>query len=117
MILSAGACHMTRLALSIAAILLSAPAFAAEDLAQDVSEEMRTTCAYQSQVVAAIQQARLDRVAEREVPEHILASGPEWPENYNTVIPLIAPWVYEQKRRVLRNEDLGAAWNELCIQQ
>ena len=69
------------------------------------------------QVVAAIQQARLDRVPERDVQDHILANGPEWPENYNNAIPLITPWVYEQKRRVIRNEDLGAAWSELCLQQ
>ena len=66
---------------------------------------------------AAIQAARLERVAERKVEEHILASEPAWPEQYNNAIPLIAPWVYEQKRSVIRDEDLGAAWNELCLTQ
>lgn len=99
---------MTRFALILATAALATPA-----LAQDKEE----TCGFQAQVVAAIQQARLDRVPERDVQDHILANGPEWPENYNNAIPLITPWVYEQKRTVIRNEDLGAAWSELCLQQ
>lgn len=100
---------MTRFALILAAISLASPA-----LAQDSKEE---TCGYQAQVVAAIQAARLDRVGERDVQDHILASSPDWPEKYNNAIPLITPWVYEQKRKVIRNEDLSAAWSELCLQQ
>ena len=99
---------MTRFALILATAALATPA-----IAQDKEE----TCGFQAQVVAAIQQARLDRVPERDVQDHILANGPEWPENYDNAIPLITPWVYEQKRRVIRNEDLGAAWSELCLQQ
>lgn len=106
---------MTRFALMIAATVCAAPLLASEDAA--TPENLTEVCGYQAQIVAAIQQARLDRVAEREVPDHILASDPEWPENYNAAIPLITPWVYEQKRRVIRNEDLSAAWNELCLQQ
>ncbi len=96
------------------ALILAATAFAAPALAQESKEE---TCGYQAQVVAAIQQARIDRVAERGVQDHILAQSPDWPENYNNAIPLITPWVYEQPRRVIRNEDLSAAWSELCLQQ
>ena len=99
---------MTRFALILVAAAFATPAFA-----QDKAE----TCAYQAQVVQAIQQARLDRVAEREVQAHIIAQSPSWPENYNNAIPLITPWVYEQRRSVIRNEDLGAAWSELCLQQ
>ena len=100
---------MTRFALILATAVFAAPAFAEAD--KEVS------CGYQAQVVRAIQQARLDRVAEREVPGHILAQSPDWPEKYNNAIPLITPWVYEQKRRVIRKEDLGDAWSELCLQQ
>mmetsp|Transcript_22607 Transcript_22607/g.36970 ORF Transcript_22607/g.36970 Transcript_22607/m.36970 type:complete len:101 (-) Transcript_22607:6338-6640(-) len=100
---------MTRYALTLVAAMLASPALAIENLEEK--------CGYQAQVVAAIQQARLDRVAERDVPEHLLAASPEWPENYNATIPLITPWVYEQKRRIIRNEDLSAVWNELCLQQ
>ncbi|TDK51608.1 hypothetical protein E1832_03060 [Antarcticimicrobium luteum] len=95
--------------LTLVAALLASPALAADSKEQ--------SCAYQAQVVAAIQQARLDRVKERDVPEAIAATGPEWPDNYNNAIPLIAPWVYEQKMKVIRNEDLSAAWNELCLKQ
>lgn len=95
--------------LTLAAALLTTPALAADSKEQ--------SCAYQAQVVAAIQQARLDRVKERDVPKAIAATDPEWPENYNNAIPLIAPWVYEQKMQVIRNEDLSAAWSELCLQQ
>ncbi|WP_299689651.1 hypothetical protein [uncultured Tateyamaria sp.] len=99
---------MTRFALSCAAALFALPAFA---------DEKAESCGYQAEVVAAVQQARLDRVPEREVSAHILAQEPTWPERFNNAIPLIAPWVYEQKRRVIRKEDLSAAWNELCLQQ
>ncbi|MEO9576385.1 MAG: hypothetical protein ABJ263_06215 [Tateyamaria sp.] len=99
---------MTRFALILATAAFATPAFA---------EDKKETCAYQAQVVKAIQTARLERVAERDVQDHILAQSPTWPEKYNNVIPLITPWVYEQKRKVIRNEDLGAGWNELCLQQ
>jgi len=95
--------------LTILACLLAAPALAAE-----TKEE---SCGYQAEVVAAIQAARLDRVKEREVPAAIAATNPTWPENYNAAIPLITPWVYEKKRKVIKNEDLSAAWKELCLQQ
>lgn len=100
---------MSRLALFFLASVLAGPVFA--------DQKKVESCGYQAQVVSAIQQARLDRVAERDVPAHILASSPEWPENYNDAIPLMTPWVYEQKRRTIRQQDLGAAWNELCLQQ
>lgn len=80
------------------------------------SEDKKTSCGYQAQVVAAIQQARLDRVRERKVQERVMENA-TWPENYNTAIPLLTPWVYEMKMRDVRNNDLGAAWTELCLQQ
>lgn len=100
---------MIRFAVSLSFALCAAPA-----LAQETKEE---SCAFQAEVVAAIQQARLDRVAERDVPAHIVELSPTWPEKYNNAIPLITPWVYEQKRRTIRNESLSDAWNELCLQQ
>jgi hypothetical protein len=95
--------------LAVLACLLTTPAFAAETKAQ--------TCGYQADVVAAIQKARLERVKERDVVKSIAATNPSWPENYNNAIPLITPWVYEKKRSVIKNEDLSAAWKELCLQQ
>ena len=99
---------MTRFPLILATALLAAPVFA-----QDKAE----SCGYQADVVAAVQQARLDRVSERDVQAHILAQGPAWPEQYNGAIPLVTPWVYEQKRKVIRDESLADAWTELCLQQ
>lgn len=87
---------------------------AAPVMAADTPEQ---SCAYQAQVVAAIQTARLERVKERDVPAAIAATNPAWPENYNAAIPHMTPWVYEMKRRVLKQEDLSAVWNELCLQQ
>ncbi len=97
------------LRIAIVAALLATPL-----AAQETKEQ---SCQYQADVVAAVQQARLDRVKERDVAKTVVDSGPAWPENYNAAIPLIAPWVYEQKMRDVRKKDLGAAWLELCLQQ
>lgn len=98
---------------SLSAALLSA-VIAAPVAAAETAEE---TCGYQAEVVAAIQQARLDRVKERELGEILTAAEPSWPENYNAAIPLIAPWIYDQKMKVIRKEDLGAVWEEQCLAQ
>ena len=79
------------------------------------ADPKEVSCGYQAQVVAAIQQARLDRVKERDVPKAVAATNPTWPENYNAAVPLITPWVYEKKMRVVRNNDLAAAWKEVCM--
>jgi hypothetical protein len=75
-----------------------------------------TDCGHQAAVVAAVQQARIDRVKERMVPAHVAASA-TWPERYNTAIPLVTPWVYEMKMRDVKTHDLAAAWNEMCLAQ
>lgn len=97
------------LRIALAAVLLAAPAYAADSKQQ--------SCQYQADVVKAIQQARLDKVKERDVPGAVAAGNPTWPENYNAAIPLITPWVYQQKMRDVRNKDLGQAWMELCVKQ
>ncbi len=98
--------------IAIIAAFLALPAYAATD---EISKE--ESCGYQAEIVAAIQKARLDRVKERDVPQAIADTNPTWPENFNAAIPLMTPWVYEKKRRVVRKEDLSAAWKELCLQQ
>jgi hypothetical protein len=98
-----------KLRLALIACLAAPAAQAADSKAE--------SCSYQAQVVAAVQQARLDRVKERKVAETLAEGEHDWPENYNAAIPLIAPWVYEQKMKVIRNEDLAAAWEELCLAQ
>ncbi|WP_406650474.1 hypothetical protein [Aliisedimentitalea scapharcae] len=99
---------MTRL--TLITVLATGPAFA-----QQLSKE--ESCGYQADVVAAVQQARLDRVSERKVPEAVAATNPSWPESFNNAVPLIAPWVYEQKMKAIRTEDLGAIWREMCLKQ
>lgn len=94
---------------ALVALLAASPLAAAET--------KQESCQYQADVVAAIQQARLDRVKERDVPAAVAATNPTWPENYNAAIPLIAPWVYQQKMRDVRDQDLSAAWLELCLKQ
>ena len=98
---------MLRIAIAVA--VLATPLAAAETKEQ--------SCQYQADVVAAVQQARLDRVKERDVPKAVSDTEPTWPESYNAAVPLITPWVYEQKMRDVRKKDLGAAWLELCLQQ
>lgn len=94
---------------ALVALLAASPLAAAET--------KQESCQYQADVVAAIQQARLDRVKERDVPAAVAATSPSWPKNYNAAIPLIAPWVYQQKMRDVRDQDLSAAWLELCLKQ
>ncbi|MEP3917256.1 hypothetical protein [Ascidiaceihabitans sp.] len=72
-------------------------------------------CTYQAEVVAAIQQARIDRVKEANVVEAIAATNPEWPEKYNNIVPVLAGPIYDVKRRDLKNTDLGAQWKTACI--
>jgi|TARA_R110000850_G_scaffold29198_8_gene80770 hypothetical protein len=92
----------------VAGLLSSAaPVFAASDAEVD--------CGYQAAVVEAVRQARIERVKERSVPAHVAAASPEWPEKYNAVVPLVAPWVYEMKMRDVKANDLGAAWKEMCL--
>jgi len=98
--------------IAIIAAFLAMPAYAGND---EITQEK--SCGYQAEIVAAIQKARLDRVKERDVPQAIADTNPTWPATYNAAIPLMTPWVYEKKRRVIRNEDLSAAWKELCLQQ
>lgn len=99
---------MTRLALILGLLWIAAPSYALD---------LEVECSHQARLIAAIQQARLDRVPERKVQEYLLEQGTDWPENYNAVIPVFAPWVYDQKRRVIRNEDLSIAFKEQCLLQ
>ena len=98
---------MFRYALAFALVAVASPVLAADS--------KTASCDYQAQIVAAIQQARLDKVKERDVAKHLAASEQTWPSNYNAAIPIMTPWVYDQKMRDVRNKDLGAAWKELCV--
>ncbi|MDE4134637.1 hypothetical protein PXK00_16080 [Phaeobacter sp. QD34_3] len=93
---------------AILAVLSSAPAQAA-----DSKED---SCKYQGQVMAAVQAARMDRVKQEKVEEVILASDPAWPEQYSKAIPQLTEHVYGMKRRDLRNADLGAIFEQQCLE-
>lgn len=83
-------------------------------LAQADSKE--ESCGYQGAVAAAVQQARLDRVNKDDVASTIAAGNPAWPERYNKAIPQLTEFVYSQRRRDLRNVDLGTFYREQCLQ-
>ncbi|NNE53401.1 MAG: hypothetical protein HKN30_13500 [Sulfitobacter sp.] len=97
----------------MAAALVTATASGAA--AQSKKEQ---DCTYQAAVVSAVQQARLDRVREKNVRAHVEAAG-DWPEQYNNTIPVVAGWIYSSdvKMRDLKSEDFGAAWKTACLAQ
>ncbi|WP_299632059.1 hypothetical protein [uncultured Roseobacter sp.] len=77
-------------------------------------EDKEVLCGHQADIVAAIAQARLDRVSERKLPE-ALAETATWPENYNVMIPVLAPHLYGLKRKDIRNTDWRGATFEQCM--
>lgn len=95
-------------ALAAISMAVSGPALAAS--------KKEESCTHQAAVVAAVQQARLNRVKEREVPATVQAQA-SWPDDFNTAIPLVTPWVYEMKMRDVKKSDLSAAWKEMCLAQ
>ncbi|MEQ6204103.1 hypothetical protein ABMC88_13720 [Sulfitobacter sp. HNIBRBA2951] len=100
---------MIRVLSVLACMSLAAPAIAATAKAKD--------CGYQSDVVAAVQAARVARVKEANVPDHVAGTAPEWPEKYNNILPLVTPWVYGMKMAEVKTADLKAAWAEMCNAQ
>ena len=98
---------MLRFSLIIALSMVSLPAAA--------QSEKEVSCRHQADVVNAIKEARLDGVKERELPT-ALAKDASWPEKYNNIIPILAPAIYEKKRRDLKKEDLGTWWFDQCLQ-
>lgn len=94
--------------LTLAAALLATPALAAD--------KKEDACRYEGQVMAAVQKARLDRVRQGKVAAHIAATNPSWPENYSNAIPQMADYVFQLKRRDLKQNDFGAIWEQQCLQ-
>ncbi|MEP2716277.1 hypothetical protein [Pseudophaeobacter sp.] len=94
--------------ITLAAILLAAPAYAAEN--------KEDSCKYQGQVMAAVQAARLDRVKEADAEQSILDSEPEWPEQYSKAIPQLVSHIYAMKRRDLKAAELGPILEQQCLE-
>lgn len=95
-----------------AAVALSIPLVSMPAHAEDSKED---SCRYQGQVMTAVQDARRKRVKEENAEAKILASDPEWPEQYSKAIPQLVKHVYAQKRSDLRGVDLGALFEEQCL--
>lgn len=88
-------------------IFSAAPGFAASKKEQE--------CGYQADIVAAVRQARLDRVSERKVTQTVLAGEVTWPERYNPAIAIFAGEIYKLKMRDLRNTDVAKQWRGACL--
>lgn len=100
---------MLRFVLAGTLVLTALPAAA--------QSEKEVSCGYQAEVVAAVRQARLDRVREAKVQETVLAGDPAWPANFNNAIPLVTPWIYEMPRKDVRDNDLAKVWKDACLGQ
>lgn len=98
---------MVRILLACAIVMTAAPSMA--------QTEKEISCGYQADLVVAIAQARLNRVAERDLSQK-LAQTATWPDKYNVLIPIFAPFIYEQKRRDVRNADWRASTFSQCMQ-
>lgn len=80
------------------------------------ASKKETDCGYQADVVGAVQKARIARVRERKVVDAVEAVA-TWPENYNSAIPLVVPWIYEMKMKDVKAKDLSVVWKEMCLAQ
>ncbi|UWR49974.1 hypothetical protein [Phaeobacter inhibens] len=94
--------------LALVAALLATPVYAAE--------KKEKSCKYQGQVMAAVQQARLDRVKQADVSQTILDGDPSWPDQYSKAIPQLTAHVYSLRKRDLRDTDLGALMEQQCLE-
>ncbi len=78
------------------------------------AQSKEEACALQAEVVSAIQTARLDRVRQADVVPTLTAANPDWPEAMAQALPPLVDWIYSQKRRDLRDVDLGAQSKTQC---
>lgn len=80
-------------------------------------ESKEFSCGHQADIVAAIQQARLEGIAESAAEAHVLAASPTWPDAFNPAVPLVVPWVYSVPLSDLEDSDLGEIWQASCLAQ
>lgn len=89
---------MMRFVLAVAVAASAMPAFA--------QTEKEVNCGHQADVAAAIVQARLDGVKERDLSD-ALAKNATWPAKYSeAMIPVIGAYIYQQDRKQLRQTDV-----------
>lgn len=78
------------------------------------STQKQEFCTIQGDIVAALGQAKLDRVPEKKAAAHVTKTA-TWPEKYNAAIPIYVGEVYKLKRKVLRETDMAANWRDACM--
>ena len=78
--------------------------------------EKEDTCKLQGVIMGAVQQARLDRVGKNKVVETVIAANPEWPAGIEGAMPQVVDFVYSQKRKDLKNVDLGESTEAQCLE-
>jgi len=78
--------------------------------------DKEVSCGYQAEVVAAVQKARMDQVAQDKVQAHV-SQAADWPEKFNAIIPIVTPWVYDLSDADLEGNDLAQIWNDGCLKR
>lgn len=81
----------------------------------EASTQKREFCTIQGDIVAALSQAKLDRVPEKKAAAHV-TKGATWPSKYNAAVPIYVGEVYKLKRKVLRETDMAANWRNACME-
>ena len=102
---------MFRTVTFLAAIGLAAPAVAATEA------EKQAACAFQAELMGAVQTARLDRVRKARVADRLMADNPDWPAGVADALPAAVEYVYSIKRRDLRQVDLAAQTRATCLRK
>ena len=98
----------TRSVLSFALLALPGTAFA--------QQSKEAACGLQGEIVASIQQARLDRVSKDNVVATVLADNPEWPASVENAMPPLVAWIYDQRRRDLKKVNLSDTVKTQCLE-
>ena len=94
----------------VAALGLAGPSFAA------TAAEKEAACAFQAELMGAVQAARLDWVRKNKVTDRLLARNPDWPAGVADALPAVTEYVYSIKRRDLKRVDLAAQTKATCLQ-
>ncbi|MEO9819626.1 MAG: hypothetical protein ABJQ34_08645 [Paracoccaceae bacterium] len=97
---------LTRIAVVCALTFSAAPVFA---------KSAAESCSFQARVVGAIQTARLNRVPKDDVVPGLMEANPSWPKTMEQAMPALVDWIYDQRRRDLKDVDLGAVSEQQCI--
>ena len=78
--------------------------------------EKEISCRHQAEVVGAVQDARLNDVAQDAV-QNAVSKDASWPDKFNAIIPIVTPWIYELPLADVKGNDLAAVWKEGCLGQ